>query len=288
MKLQSFLAFGLVATTPLFCDVGPTALKYHEQSVTLSTDFLKDPIFKLSVQHQSTFVNVDGHSVLFHLYSHANDYHAFHHELGMGYRMHFDDVTFGLNFVPQLSNEHGKYLAQVSPGFELFWKDWRFTFNRYIPVELTAHGRDFSDISEATLQCSVTKTLDVSLTSHYDHQREKFGVSFTVGRQYGKMWRFDVTPYLHSDGTKGGIFAMTYDFGGSKSRHNAPIQKTHRFFSSAAATPSSAETSPFQPSVEPMVIKHDDGTESVVFIPVPAPAPEKEPEPSPWYKRLFF
>jgi len=241
MKLRSIFGLGLVASTSLLAD-------FHEPVVNFTYAPNSDSKFFASLNHQSTLSITESTDLMLYGYSNVDKNSKFHHELGVGFRKHFEKFGIGLNVVSNHFNKLDRFNHQFVPGIEFLFGNFQICFNRYIPLPQMSKRKldpivEMYDVSEISATYRFLSNYEVGIAPYFVHQTSEKGIVGHVAGYFFNNWKVAVNPYYHSD-EKGASISLGFDFGGPKSSMNAPIQKSHRFFYSVPALPpSKAETS---------------------------------------------
>ena len=236
MKLHSIFGLSLLASTSLLAD-------FHEPVVNFSYIPNSDSKFLVSLNHQSTINVTDSTNLMLYAYSNVDKSSKFHHELGIGFRKHFENFGIGLNVVSNHFNKLNAFNHQFVPGVELLFGGFQICFNRYLPLNSAVSKKSnptlkMYDVSEISATYRFLSNYEVGVAPYFVHQTSEKGVVGHIGAYFFKNWKVTVNPYYRSD-EKGASISLGFDFGGPKSVVNAPIQKSHRFFYSAPALPPS-------------------------------------------------
>lgn len=260
---------------------------YHEPSVGITIDApypYSSPKANLHIEHQSTIELSDWSSLILHGLSHPHAATKFHNELGLGYRKLYNRFGFGVNFVYAHRNTFGFFNHQLSPGVELFYKQFSLIYNRYLPIKTGViykkNRYSFHDVSEVTVSYRISKNYEISLAPHYNHGRKRLGFSATASAHLFDNWKLSLTPYCEPSVRHGVAFSIGYDLGGPKKLINQRLKKSHTFYHKAHMNEvKKKEFVPvpfFLPAPQPIIMTpavYDNG-EKVSDI-KPEPKPEK-------------
>ena len=150
-----------------------------------------------------------------------------------------------MNVVSNHFNRLEGFNHQFVPGFEIFFGDFQISYNRYIPLRSVIKKKlnpnlEMYDVSEISVMYRLSNGYEFGVAPYINHQTHNIGATGHFGVYFAKNWKISVNPYYHQ-AEKGVAVSFGFDFGGPKTRMNAPIQKSHRFFYSVAVTPSDSE-----------------------------------------------
>jgi hypothetical protein len=254
---------------------------YHDQSVTFNVDNRNSKFFyqfDFVLRHQSTFELDDYNAFILHALSNPRLDNTYHHELGVGYRRMFEDFGFGTNILYANQYAFGIFNHNFVPGLEIFYKDFKFAYNRYLPVKTSVQKDDltylFHDVSEIFLSYRVWETVQVGFTPYYNHQTQRFGYRGMVSAFVFDNIEFAITPYCEPRVQNGVAFSLTYHFGAEKDVSNSPLSKSHRFF----FTKNKKDVEKFTPKAASVIMP----TSAPVVI-KPLPVEEKKN----WWQKLL-
>lgn len=229
----------------------------HDQSLTFNVDNSNAKFFyqiDVTLQHQSTFDLDEQNAIILHALSTPRLENTYHHELGVGYRRMFEDFGFGTNILYANQYAFGIFNHNIVPGLELFYKDFHFAYNRYIPVKSVIQKSDvtylFHDVSEISLSYRLWEKFQVGITPYFNHNTKRFGYRGIVGASVFDNLELSLTPYCEPRVQNGVIFSVTYHFRDITKKMNSPLSKSHRFF----YTQNEKEVKKFTPKPSPIIM----------------------------------
>lgn len=259
---------------------------YHDPSISLNVDArypFEKPGVHLSLKHQFTYEFDDCNAIILHGLINPHSHKTFHNEVAVGYRRMYEDFGFGTNLLYAHQNITGFFNHQLVPGVELNYKRFGLAFNRYLPfktsVELKKETYLFHDVSEISLSYRISKKYGISASPYFNHNTKRFGYSGTFSASVFDNWQLSVTPYCEPKVNNGVAFSIGVDFGGTRSRANAPLTKSHRFF----YTSNAKEVKKYTPSVGPSLIP---SVEPVILRPADSHKPDDKSSKN-WWEYIF-
>jgi hypothetical protein len=248
---------------------------FHEPVVNLSFDHESDSKFLANINHQSFLPVSETTTLILLAYSSVDKDAKFHHEIGFGFRKHFDEFAIGLNIVSNHFNKLEYFNHQFVPGFEFFWKDFQVSYNRYIPLhshvnlEKTPNLKLF-DVSEISVIYKISDKYEIGLSPYIKHQTLDKGISGYFGMSLLKNFKISISPYYNDDKNKGASISLGFNFGSSDC--NPRVQKSHGFFySNVASTPSNSTEKRIDPP------KKEEPVTSVSLHGIPANPVDETP-----------
>jgi hypothetical protein len=241
----------------------------HDQTVTFNIDNRDTKFFyqlDMQFKHQSTFELEDYHGIILHALFNPRLDNSLHHELGVGYRLMYEDFGFGTNIVYANQYAFGFFNHNLVPGIEVFYKDFAFAYNRYLPIKTSVQKGDltylFHDVSEISLSYRFLEKFQIGFTPFYNNQTKRLGYRGVLGASVFDNIQLSVSPYCEPHVQHGIAFSIGYRFGGEKDTLNSPLTKSNRFF----YTSNKKEVKKFtpvnspviMPTTAPVVIKPND------------------------------
>lgn len=254
---------------------------YHDQYVTFNVDNRDTKFFyqiDLKLLHQSSFEIDDYNTFILHALSNPGFENRCHHEVGVGYRRMYEIFGFGTNIVYANQYAFGFFNHNIVPGLELFYKNLKVSYNRYLPVKTSIQKNDetylFHDVSEISLSYRLWEKIQVGFTPYYNHQTKRFGYGGVLSALVFDNVELSLAPYCEPHVQHGIAFSIGYHFGGVKDIENSPLSKSHRFF----FTKKEKEVKKFTPKPVPVIMP---SSAPVVLNPV-----QEEPKKAP--KSLLY
>lgn len=257
----------------------------HEPSVGVHYNFNDPQQSHLILEHQSSIL-LDEENILIinGLYKPYVD-KSHHVQGGIGYRSFWDEFGIGLNFFWATTNKPRFFTHQFAPGIEIFVDHFQLSFNHYFPLTQTKIVKyktfTFDRISEIDLTYRPSRRYEIGVATYYNHQKETFGVSGKASAFILDQWQISASPH-YEKASKGLTVALTFHFGGTKSKETQSIRKSSTFFFTSQKIPKVEKVMP------PMAF--DPTPASPVFQPPIAKAEEAPPPPKPksrWYDFFF-
>jgi hypothetical protein len=199
--------------------------------ISINVNPFESAASSVKFDHQSHLYAPNGDVLLLHL-SHSPHLKFFKNEVGLGYRKIFPAFGMGLNFYYMNMTKPGVFIHQLSPGIEVFYNNFQFSYNTYLPTQMKKSFKKgtlyHSLVSELGINYKPTKDLMLGLLPFFDHSKKEWGLNSKVTYTIKDKFEFAVSPYLKKSGN-GCLFSFGINFGGEKTRANQSIHRSNDF-----------------------------------------------------------
>ena len=159
--------------------------------------------------------------------------HSHHGETGFGFRKFNGQFGYGANFNYALNSNIGFFAHRVSPGLELFWKNFQISINNYFPlkdvVEFKGFNYKFHTVHEFGITYKPGAKYEFGVFPFYNSSSMKWGINSRISVFINEVIELEALPFYKSSG-KGISFSFGVHFGGPKRKKIQSIRKTHEFF----------------------------------------------------------
>lgn len=237
----------------------------HHPSESLGHTLLDKEDSAFNFSHQSSFTTNQETSLIGQINLRHIPNHWLYFDLGLGARAFSGNYGVGWNMFGSITDKPGFFVYQVSPGIEIFWNNFDFGVNHYLPLTQYKRRKNrdytFHNIVEFNVAWQPKEALKVGFKPSYNYDKQLVNYKPYISYMLGSQIEIYFSPHYVSHKERGIDFALHIHFNKPKRGIKQTIFKEHRlFYSSQRRTtlPCVAEDIPIPPMYPPPTLPASD------------------------------